>query len=115
MSFGPFQVYQCGIASGASTSNAIDLGERPMRQMAVGYVTMSTGAAVSVWGSVDNSSFLRVHERVGTSSVQYQELAVATTTSGAWAVTQAPPFRYVKFTTSAVVSGGVSFTVVCQE
>ena len=109
-------MFQCGVASGASTSSAIDLGDRPFRQTAVKYVTMSTGAAVNVWGSADGTSFYKVQERVNTSTVQYQELFIATSVSGAnWAVFPTPPFRYLQFTTSAVVSGGVSFTVVCQE
>ena len=115
MGYGPAQVYSCSIASGASTSSAIDLGDRPFRQMAVYYGTMSTGAAVSVWGSANNSSFYQVHERVNTAPVQYQALTVATSVSGAWAAFASPPHRYVQFTTSAVVDGGVAFTVVCQE
>jgi putative intracellular protease/amidase len=115
MSYGPAQVFECAIASGASTSSSLDLGHRPFRQTALRYVTMSTGAAVTVWGSTDNSTFFKVHERVNTAPVQYQELTVATAVSGGnWAVFQTPPFRYLQFTTSAVVSGGVSFTIVCQ-
>lgn len=111
MTYGPIQVFTAGIASGASTSSAIDKGTKTFRNMALNAVTMSTGAAITVLGSNDDSTYYVVHERVNTAPVQYQSLTVATTTSGGWAVTAAPPFRYLKFITSAVVSGGVSITV----
>lgn len=115
MSYGPKQVFTCGIASGASTSSAIDLGDKGFTNLALNAVTMSTGAAITVDGSTDNSTYYVVHERVNTAPVQYQSLTVATNTSGGWAVFQAPPFRYLRFRTSAVVSGGVSITVVAQD
>lgn len=115
MSYGPKQVYTCGIASGASTSSNVDLGGKSFTNIALNAVTMSTGAAITVWGSNDASTYYIVHERVNTAPVQYQSLTVATNTSGGWAVFEAPPFRYLQFTTSAVVSGGVSITVVAQD
>lgn len=113
MSYGPKQVFQVGIASGASTSSALDLGDRAHLKFSVTYVTMSTGAAVTVWGSTDGSTFRQVQERVNTAPVQHQTLTVATSTSGTWCELNAFPFRYAQFTTSAVVSGGVSFLVAC--
>lgn len=115
MGYGPTQVFTCGIASGASTSSSIDLGTKSFSRMFVNAVTMSTGAAVTIYGAVDNATFYTVQERVNTSSVQYQTVTIATTTSGGWAQCEAPLFRYVRFITSAVVSGGVSFTVVCAD
>ena len=115
MSYGPKQVFYVGIASGASTSSSLDLGDKSYRQMATKYVTMSTGAVLTVYGSVDGSNFYPAHERVNTAPVQYQALTIATSTSGAWAVFAAPPFRYVKFVTDAVVSGGVSITVAVDD
>lgn len=115
MSYGPKQVFTCGIASGASTSSSIDLGMKSYTKMGLNAVTMSTGAAITVYGSVDDATYYTVQERVNTATVQYATLTVATTTSGGWAQFDAPPYRYVKFTTSAVVSGGVSFTVVASD
>lgn len=116
MSYGPKQVFVCGIASGASTSSSLDLGDKAYVKAALTYVTMSTGAMVTVYGSTDNSTFKPVQERVNTAPVQYQDLTIATTVSGSgWGVFDAPPFRYVKFITSAVVSGGVSFTAVFSD
>lgn len=113
MSFGPSQKFECGIASGASTSSFIDLGDRPFRKLSVFAVTMSTNAMVTVYGG-DGTTFRVVHERVNTAPVQYQALTIATSTSGGWATLDAPPFRYVRFHTSDVVSGGASFTVYGQ-
>lgn len=115
MSWGPKQVFSCGIASGASTSSYIDLGDYGLRTLAVNAVTMSTGAAITVYGcDTSTGTYYPVHERVNTAPVQYQSLTVATTTSGGWAVFDAPPFRYLQFITSAVVSGGVSLTILAQ-
>ena len=115
MSYKARQVFTCGIASGASTSSSIDLGGSGFQYMFVNAVTMSTGAEMTLWGSADNSTFYRVMERVNTAPVQYQNVVIATTTSGGWAQLNAAPFRYVLFTASAVVSGGVSITVAAQD
>ena len=108
------QVFNVGIASGASTSSSLDLGTDGRRRLGLTYVTMSTGAMVTVYGSEDGTTFKPVHERVNTAPVQYQALTVATTTSGSWAYFDAPPIRYLQFITSAVVSGGVSFTLTAD-
>lgn len=116
MSYGPCQVFNVGVASGASTSSSLDLGGKSYTKLAVNYVTMSTGAAVTVYGAAaPTATFLPVHERVNTAPVQYQALTIATSVSGAWAVIDAPPFRYLQFITSAVVSGGVSYTVLAFD
>lgn len=115
MSYGPKQVFSVGTASGASTSSSMDLGDKSFTKLALTYVTMSTGAMVTVYGSSDNSTFKVVNERVNTAPVQHQSLTVATSTSGSWCMLDAPPFRYLQFVTSAVVSGGVSFTVIASD
>lgn len=115
MSWGPKQVFSVAIASGASTSSSLDLGDKSYRQMATYYGTMSTGAALTVYGSTDGTNFYPAHERVNTAPVQYQALTIATSTSGAWAVFAAPPFRYVQFVASAVVSGGVALKVAVDD
>lgn len=115
MSFGPIQAFYPGIASGASTSGYFDLG-KSCTDLAVTYVTMSTGALVSVYGcDTSTGTFLPVTLRQATATTQYQGLTIPTTTSGAWAIFTAPPFRYLQLVTSAVVSGGVSFTVLSKD
>lgn len=111
---GPKQVFRVGIASGASTSSALDLGDKAHKDYSITYVTMSTGAAVTVWGSDDGTTFRQVFERVNTAPVQHQAVTIGTAASGSWCQVPAFPFRYMQLTTSAVVSGGVSFLVACS-
>jgi hypothetical protein len=115
--FGPTQKWEAGIASGASTSSAIDLGNRYCKKLALHYVTMSTGAMVTVIGSDSLAgTYLPISAQVpGTATVAYNNITVATSVSGGWGVFDGPPHRYLKFVTSAVVSGGVSFTVLGND
>lgn len=101
------------IASGASTSSSLDLTAAGWGRLALSYATFSTGAALQVQGSVDNSTFLNVHTLVPTSSAaQYQPLVVATSVSATgYAVFPAPPFRYVRFIASATIDNGGVITV----
>jgi hypothetical protein len=116
MSYGVTQKFEVGAASGASTSSYMDTGGRAFRHMALKYVTMSTGAMVTVYGSdASDGTYLPVRvQEPGTSTVAYNNLTVATGVSGGWGMFEAPPHRYLQFITSAVVSGGVSYTVLCN-
>lgn len=117
MSYGPIQVFYTGIASGASTSSYIDFGGKSYPRWAVNAVTMSTAAQLAVWGcDTATGTYFPVRERdLNTATSGYQTMIVPTSTSGAWAVFNAPPFRYVQFIASAVVSGGVSITVLGSD
>lgn len=116
MSYGPVKVFNVGIASGASTSSMLDLGKSHTR-IAVGYVTMSTGALVSVYGADTATGTVKpiVTLVPSTATVAYQSLQIPTSTSGSWVHFDAVPFQYLKFVTSDVVSGGVSFTVLARD
>lgn len=115
MSWGPKQVFTCNAASGASTSATLDLGTYGHRTVAVYAATMSTAAQITLYGcDTSTGTFLPIYERVNTAPVQHQAVTIATSTSGAWATLDAPPHRYVQFVTSAVVSGGVSYTILAQ-
>jgi hypothetical protein len=106
--------FEAGIASGASTSSYIDTGGRPFEQYAIRYVTMSTGAAVTVYGcDTSGGTYLPISVK-DQDGATYNALTVATSVSGGWGVCEAPPHRYIQFITSAVVSGGVSFTVLAN-
>lgn len=117
MTYGPIQVFTCGIASGASTSSQVDLGGKSFNRLAVNAVTMSTAAQLAVWGcDTLTGTFYPILERVqNTATSGYNTFVVPTGTSGAWAVFQSPPFRYIEFIASAVVSGGVSITVIGSD
>lgn len=101
------------IASGASTSSSLDLTMAGWSRLAVTYATFSTGAALQVQGSADNSTFKNVHVLVPTSSAaQYQPLTVATSVSGTgYAVLPSPALRYIRFLASGTIDGGGSITV----
>lgn len=116
MSYGPIQVFTCGIASGASTSSYIDLG-KSFRQLAINAVTMSTGAMITVYGCDSaTGTYGPVYQKVfNTATSAYLSITVGTATSGGWCVIDAPPVRYIEFITSAVVSGGVSITVIGSD
>lgn len=107
---------EAGTASGASTSSYIDTGGYPLSKMAVRYVTMSTGALVTVYGcDTKDGTYLPVMVGdINTAAAEFNNLTIATAVSNNWAVIDAPPHRYMQFITSAVVSGGVSFTVLCS-
>lgn len=116
MSYGPIQYFYTTIASGASTSSYVDFGGKSFTRYAVNVVTMSTGAAVTLYGaSTATATYMPINERVNTAPVQHQPLTIATTTSGNWAMFDSLPFQYVKFITSAVVSGGVSFVIQASD
>lgn len=118
MSYGPKQVFTGGvIASAASTSTYMDLSDKSFTKLAVKFPSMSTSAALTVYGcETATGTYLPVQERVNTAPVQYQALTIATTASGSWAVMAAVPFRYVKFVASATVTDGSgSITIMAQD
>ncbi len=103
----------CTIASAASTSNSIDLGLKAYERLVVTRAAaFSTGAALTVQGSVDDSTFKNVFTLVPTSSaVQYQQLIIATATSTGFAVIPTPGMRYVRFLASDTIDNGGVITV----
>jgi hypothetical protein len=111
--YSPVQIFNIHAASGATQSSALDLGDQARQQLAVVYNSMSTGAAVTVLGSPTSSGDYQqiAVAQVNTSTVAFNTMTIGTAASGNWAVFPAPPFRFIKFETSAVVSGGVSYTV----
>lgn len=121
MSWGPKQVFATSnpIASAASTSSYIDLGDKTYSLLAVQYpMSMSTGAMLTVYGcTTAGGTYLPVYERVNTAPVQHQVLTIGTNTSGGWAVIDAPPFRFIKFIASATVTDGGTnvITVIAQD
>jgi hypothetical protein len=115
MSYGPKQVFSDTIASGASTSGGIQLGTKSYSQVYVRYVTMSTGAELTLQTSLDGSTYFNVFERVNTAPVQYQVVTVATGVSGTGVAPIPVPGTYVRFVASAVVSGGVALSVITHD
>lgn len=116
MSYGPSQVFTGTIASGASTVTSIDLGTKGYSRVFAEVGTMSTNAALTVFGSSDGTNFKPVFERVNTAPVQYQTLTVATGTIGGIAdLTGIAGIRYAQFQASAVISGGCTIKLICVD
>lgn len=117
MSQGPTQYFTGGIiASAASTGTHVDFGTKAFSKVFVKLPTMSTGAACTLYGSVDSTNFYPVLERVNTAPVQWQTMVVATSTSGAFVELGQLPFRFVKFAASATVTDGSgNFIFACQD
>lgn len=114
MSYGPKQVFTATIASAATASTVIDLGDKSYKNWAINPSNM--GDVFTVYGSTTSTgTFAAVNERVNTAPVQYQSLTVATSVSGSWGVIDAPPFRYVKFISAAAVTNGSTITLIAQD
>ncbi len=116
MSWGPKQVFTVSIASAASTSGALDTGDKSYKNFAVNVATSATNAAITIYGSTSSTgTYFPVNERVNTATVQHQPLTIATTTSGNWAINEAVPFRYLKFVASATMDNGTTITAIFQD
>ncbi len=113
------QKFTVATASGASTSAAFDTGDRGITKMGINYATMSTATIVQLWASdsasIDSGTFHPVKiSDVNTAVAEHNAIQIATATSGHfWTVLESLPFRHFKLVTTAVVSGGVAYTVMC--
>lgn len=114
MSNYPIKPFSGAIASGASTvSFALD---KSWSSIYADVGTMSTGAAIAIYGSSDGTTWRALNERVNTATVQYQAVTIASATVVNGGVVPIPcGLAHYQFRTSAVVSGGVSFTIVCSD
>ncbi len=116
MSYQQVKAMYVGAASGATLSSALDLGNG-YTKMAVYVVTASTGALVTIYGSDTLAgTYTPIKELItNTTTVAYQSQQIPTANSGGWSVFNTPPFQYLKFQTSDVVSGGVSYVVTLRD
>ncbi len=118
MKYGPRVYSSVIIASGATVSSFVDLGEDSRGYLAVRFTSASTAAELAIYGtptvSGTGGTYSQIYERVNTAPVQYQALVVGTNTSGGWAVFNAPPFRYIQFLASALVAGGATIYVMAD-
>lgn len=110
------RVYAGAVVSGASTCS-FDLGGATFSRVYVEVGTMSTAAAFDVYTSSDGSNWRPLFERTNTAPVQYQTLTVASGVGANGGIAplggQAPlTGQYVQFRASAVVSGGVTMSLI---
>ncbi len=120
MPFGPNVLYVGGnVVSGASTLTSVDISTRSWRTVYAQISTMSTQAAIDVYGSMDNSTFRPVFSPVQTATTcwVYQTMAIGSQvgTGGGIAPIFTGGCQYLQFRCSAVVSGGVSIAVICAD
>lgn len=117
MGHGVVSVFSASIASGATTSSGINLA-RGWNNINVEVSTMSTAAVLNVFHSTDNgSTYYQVfNPQANTSTVANNALSIATGVGAGGGVVPLPSgLKYVQFRTTAVVSGGVNFKVICSD
>ena len=113
MSHGPTQLFTTTIASAASTAGAIDFGTKTYRTLGVHH--SGVGGAITVYGSMDGSTYKPVMERVNTASVQWATLVFQSAVSGSWATTEFPPFRYLQLVATGTVANGATIYVAAND
>ena len=119
MSYGPMKVFShsgLSIASGASTSSNFYL-DKGYSYVYAEVSSMSTAAALDVWGSLDGTTFRPVLQQVNTATVQCQAMAVASAVgaNGGFGPVGQVITPYIQFRASAVVSGGVTIKLICTD
>ena len=118
MAYGTVKVFPTAtIASGASTSSGVPLGGKAWQAICVQVGTMSTGAAIKVQNRLNGGTYYDVYVVANSAVTQVNALIIggASMANGGFAVLPAVGFNDIRFITSAVVSGGVSFTVVGSD
>jgi hypothetical protein len=120
MSQGPNRVFAAvSVASGASTSSGINLA-RVYPYMAVKVGTMSTAMVTKIQASVDGgSTYQDVNLMAASAVTQVNPLNIGASFAAGGGIVVLPqgsvPFNNIRFVLTGVVSGGVSFTVVCSD
>lgn len=119
MSYGTFKVYPVvSVASGASTSSDLNLGGRAWSRVGVRIGTMSTGMQVMVQNSVnEGSSYYYVYNRpINSATVACATFSIVAIANGGYVtLPNDTPLAHIRFVLTGVVSGGVSFAVVCSD
>jgi hypothetical protein len=115
---GVISVFSAQIASGASTSTGINLA-RGWPNIAVQVSTMSTATVVNLYNSTDSGStyYQVMTPVVNTTTVGVNALSIATGVATGGGLVQLPVYglSYIQFRTTAVVSGGVNFKIICSD
>lgn len=120
MSFGSFKTVTVTVASGASTSSGAPLGGRPWSKFGVQVGTMSTACNVGIQNSLDGGStyYTVFHQPIASATVGTPQMFLSSVIGANGGFVMLPDgttLNYVRFLCTAVVSGGVRFTVVCSD
>ena len=113
MSMGPKQVFTTVVASNTTTATQIDLGDKGHDVLTVN--TGIPGAIVTVFGASTSSETPKaIYNLLPTSTVEFVQLTLPTSTSGIWSTFPAPPFRYLTLACTATCANGNTFTVIAS-
>lgn len=120
MSYGTIKTFPTVVvASGASTSSDVFLGGKAWSKVGVQVGTMSTGMQVMVQGTANGSSYYYVFNRpINSATVACATFSIAAgvgTNGGFVPLPEDTPLNQLRFVLTGVVSGGVSFTVICAD
>ena len=117
MSYGPYSIFSDSVASGASTSNGVDL-KKAWSKIGIQVGTMSTSASFSFQNSVDNgTTFYNVYkpqENTLTSGIFPVSVSSGLGANGGMALIDAN-FSYPRVVFTGVVSGGVDIKYLCID
>lgn len=106
------------IASGASTSSFVDLGDA-QGNVFVRVGTMSTGSAVQLQNSDDGGTtyYYAFHPTIQSATVATPQFLIsgAVGSGGGFVALPFKNLQTIRFVTTAVVSGGVSFAVLFSQ
>ena len=120
MSYGSYKAFTVVAASGASTSSDVALGGRAWARYGVQVGTMSTGVNVAIQNSVDGGvTFYNVyHAPIQSASVATPQVIISSGVGTGGGYVPLPTYvslQHVRFVGTGVVSGGVSYTIVCSD
>lgn len=117
MSHGPISVFTpTAIASGASTSGEVNLS-RAWKTVNLVVGTMSTAAQIQVFASpTSGGTFQQVYHPTINSATVATSAYLITTVGTSGGIAPVPSgYQFMKFATTAVVSGGVVLSVICSD
>jgi hypothetical protein len=120
MGQGPIKIFNTvSVASGASTTSGLNLA-RVYPYIAVKVGTMSTAMVTKIQASVDNGvTYQDVNVMAASAVTQVNPLNIGASFAANGGIVVLPagtvPFDKIRFVLTGVVSGGVSFTVVCSD
>ena len=116
MSHGPNSTFNGAIVSGASTVS-FDLG-RTWKTVYAEVGTMSTAVALNVFGGASAAGTYRqvFHPQVNSATVIVNPYVISNIVGTNGGIVPVPNgCRYLQFRGGAVVSGGVSMTLICSD
>lgn len=113
MGYGNFAPFTITLASGLTSTSGLDLGGHAWDKVAVEIPTMACAGTMYLQGSSDNSTFRRIYQPDGVSSVV--NFQIPQTVSNVIAVLPRGPYRYMKVeTTTGTTDTVLTFKFHCS-